>query len=191
MKKYILTALFAAILVNISAQVITRTTDSKTIDNSIKLGNKSVTTIQVLPKFDVDKLLAEDEAEKAAGLPFRFGYIFETNYSIKNSGQWTELSEGRVWALQIVSKGAFSINLTYDKFYLPKGSHLYVYNSDKTVLQGPITSEHNTLDGQFATDLIQGSAIILEYFEPNEVKEKGIISISKVVHGYVNLFSEP
>ena len=39
-----------------------------------------------------------------------------------------------------------------------------------------------------ATDLIQGDAIILEYFEPYGISEKAQISISKIVHAYRNLF---
>ena len=75
--------------------------------------------------------------------------------------------------------------------YIPKGGHLHIYNLENTVIQGPITWDNNTPDGHFATDLIPGSEIILEYFEPILVKEKGVISISKVIHGYINLFSDP
>jgi hypothetical protein len=78
--------------------------------------------------------------------------------------------------------------LAYSKFYLPENSQLYIYNEEKTVLQGPFTSENNTKDGTFSSDLVEGSAIILEYFEPYDVKEKPEISISKIVHAYLNLF---
>lgn len=189
MKKLLFSAILAFTLVNLTAQVLTRSTDKQTVDNSIKMNKIAMIKTFNLPKFDVEKLLAEDEVDKAAGLPFRFGHISDVNLGTENCGEWVEMAEGRVWVLKISSVGAYSINLVYDKFYLPKGSHLYIYNSDKTALQGPITSEHNTQDRQFATDLIPGSAIILEYFEPYGVEEKGVISVSRVVHGYINLFS--
>ena len=190
MKKYILTIFLAATLLNLSAQVITRKTDTKNIKNSIRLSNKIISSTEIMPKINIDKLLAEDEIDKEAGLPFRFGYEFKVNFNMQNSGTWTEIQSGRIWTLKIVSHGAYSINLAYDKFYLPENSELYICNEDKTVLQGPITSKNNTPNKQFASDLIEGSAIILEYFEPIEVKGKGIISISKVVHAYRNLFSD-
>jgi len=36
----------------------------------------------------------------------------------------------------------------------------------------------------FATGLVYGDKVVLEYYLPNEVKEVGIISISGIVHGY-------
>lgn len=144
-----------------------------------------------MPLIDVEALLAEDEEEIKLGLPFRFGYSMKVNLNLQNSGNWTELNDGRrIWTLNIVSKGAYSINLAYDEFYIPEGGELYIYNIDKTVLQGPISSEHNTLNKKFATDLIQGESIILEYYEPYGAKGKGEIKISKIVHGYKNLFDK-
>jgi len=142
-----------------------------------------------MPRFDVKKLLAEDEINKGLDLPYRFGYAFKVDYNMQNSGTWSKVSGGKVWSLKIVSKGAYSINLAFSKFYLPKDSRLYIYNEQKTVIQGPYTSDNNTKDGKLSSDLIEGSAIILEYFEADNVKEKPEISISKVVHAYRNLFS--
>ncbi len=190
MKKYILTIFLTATIINLSAQVITRKIDAKTIENSIRFLNVPTYSTVKMPKIDIDKLLAEDKTDKEAGLPYRFGREFKVNINLQNSGTWTEIQSGRVWILKIVSHGAYSINLAYDKFYLPENSELYIYNEDKTVLQGPITSKNNTPNKQFASDLIEGSAIILEYFEPFEVKGKGVVSISKVVHAYRNLFSD-
>jgi hypothetical protein len=131
-----------------------------------------------MPSVDVETLLAEDEEEIKSGLPFRFGYSLKVNLNLHNSGDWTELDDGsRIWTLNIVSKGAYSINLAYDEFYIPEGGELYIYNTDKTVLQGPITSEHNTPNGNFATDLIQGESIILEYYEPYGTEGNGKIKI--------------
>ncbi|MBU8892816.1 MAG: trypsin-like peptidase domain-containing protein [Bacteroidales bacterium] len=191
MKKCII-LLFAFIsMVNINAQVITKHVSKGIIENRNNYKKYSSIKIVKMPSIDVEALLAEDEEEIKLGLPFRFGYSMQVNLNMRNSGNWTEFEDSnRIWTLNIVSKGAYSINLAYDEFYIPEGGQLYIYNMDKTVLQGPITSEYNTHNGNFATDLIQGESIILEYYEPYGVKEKGKIRISKVVHGYKNLFSE-
>jgi len=189
MKKILLSAILAMTFVNSTAQILTRSTDRQTVDASVKL--REITSIKTfnLPTLTVQELLAEDVKDRADGVPFRFGHIFDVSLNMENSGEWVELPDGRVWSLKISSTAAHSINLVFDSFFLPKGSRLYLYNSDKNVLQGPITYEHNTHSGQFATDLIPGAEIILEYFEPLGIDGKGVISISKAVHGYINLFS--
>jgi lysyl endopeptidase len=188
MKKYILSVLFVFVIFNLSSQIVTKRTNVKNIDESFKLSNKASIDILTMPAFDVDKLIVEDEINKGLDLPYRFGYAFKVDYNMQNVGTWTTVESGRVWSLKIVSKGAYSINLAYSKFYLPENSQLYIYNEEKTVLQGPFTSENNTKDGTFSSDLVEGSSIILEYFEPYDVKEKPEISISKIVHAYLNLF---
>jgi len=45
----------------------------------------------------------------------------------------------------------------------------------------------NNDNNVFATDLVQGNSVILEYYEP-EYSNDGIINISNVIHGYINLF---
>jgi len=188
MKKYILAYLLVAIVFNLTAQVLTQKTNTKNIEENIKLKDKANTDIVTTPTFDINKLIEEDEINKNLDLPYRFGYAFEVEYNMQNSGTWEEVENGKVWSLKIVSDGAFSINLAYNKFYLPENSQLYIYNEQKTVLQGPFTSKNNTKSGEFSSDLVEGSAIILEYFEPDDVKEKPEISISKIVHAYRDLF---
>ncbi len=190
MKKHFLSVLLTIIALNLSAQIITQKIDVKIINRKIKLEEKVNIDVVTMPSFDIDKLIAEDERNRTLDLPSRFGYGFEVNYNMQNSGTWYEVEEGRIWSIKIVSTGAFSINLAYDKFYLPKNCQLYIYNEQKTVLQGPFTSENNTKDGKYSTDLVEGSSIVLEYFEPENVTEKPEISISKIVHAYRNLFPQ-
>ncbi len=188
MKKYFISLILIISVLNLSAQVLTKKTNSRKIDESTKLETKYSIDVVSMPAFDVKKLIEEDSIDRSLNLPYRFGYAFEVDYNMQNSGTWIDVEGGKVWALKIVSKGAYSINLEYSKFRLPKNSQLYIYNEDKTVLQGPFTSGNNRKDGTFSSDLVEGSAIILEYFEPHSIKEKPRISISKIVHAYRNLF---
>jgi len=75
--------------------------------------------IKEMPKVDIEALLFEDELAPKDE-PYRFGYGFDVSYNLSNSGAWEILSDSsKLWHLQITSPGAFSINLIYDKFYLP------------------------------------------------------------------------
>ncbi len=140
---------------------------------------------------DVKKARLEDEMEKDLGLPFRFGIPVDVNYSLETSGKWFENDQGKVWKLKIRSKNAYSINLIFDRLNLSDNSVLYIYNEGRTMIYGPVTKKVlSKKDGRFGTDLIQGNTIILELFEPKEEEGENQLIISKVIHGYKNLFSK-
>ena len=155
------------------------------LDKALRADFESVT----MPWVDVAALLAEDEIEQSKGIPYRFGYPFEVNYDLDNSGTWEELPDGgRVWRLRIVCPGAYSINLVYRNFWLPEGAQFFIYNEDKSYLIGAFTSRNNKEYEKFATGLVKGDVSILEYYEPAGVDQPGIIDIQRVIHAYKNLF---
>jgi hypothetical protein len=89
--------------------------------------------------------------------------------------------------LKIKSENALSINLVFNDFYLPEGAQLHVYNSKKTTIVGAYTSANNNENNELGTDLIKGDEIIIEYYEPKEITEKGRLNISTVVHGFEDI----
>ena len=148
-----------------------------------------VPTVEMGP-VDIPALLVEDEIEAAEGLPFRFGNPFTVNYTLDNSGAWTDLADGgRVWRLRIQSPGAFSLNLIYDQYDLPDGATLFLYNDDLSMVIGAFTARNNKDHGQFATGPVKGDVTVLEYYEPAGVRGRGRLSISSVVHAYKDIFS--
>ena len=144
-----------------------------------------------MPYVDVNALKAEDAInDKFKDIPWRFGYNIPVDLNLNNSGKWDILPNGdRVWRLGINSPGALSINLTFDDYYLPKGAELFIYNETKTDIIGAFTDKNNKTFRKLGTTIVQGNAIILEYFEPFEVAGQGSLSISTVTHGYRSVFS--
>lgn len=139
----------------------------------------------LLPKFDLDAQLAEDEINDEEAMPYRFGYTFETNHHFNNSGTWTELPNGdRVWRIRFHSKDALTLNFLLEDFYLPKNAKIYLYNQDRTQLIGAYDEQQNNDDEILSTWLVEGDDVWIEYYEPNKVKDQGRMTISKVVHGY-------
>jgi hypothetical protein len=90
--------------------------------------------------------------------------------------------------LRIFSPDALSINLLYNSFWLPSGAKFFIYSEDRKQHIGAFTSRNNKggkMDNPgFATDLLYTNSIVLEYYEPLDVIENGIISIYKVISGY-------
>jgi len=142
-----------------------------------------------MPSVNVEALLAEDEAEQSKDVPFRFGEPIDVDYTLNNSGLWEELPDGsRIWRLRISSPGAFSLNLTYEKYRLPEGAKLFLYNDDRSSVLGAYTSFNNKESMKFSTSPTAGDAVTLEYFEPANVLGQGVVEVSIVVHAYKNLF---
>ena len=143
-------------------------------------------------QLDMQRIMQEDIEDEKLGIPPRFGYRFSVNYNLENSGEWITLRDGgRLWRLVISSPGALSINLLYDKFWIPDGAKFWIYSSDHSHSIGAFTSFNNIGDRYnvrgFATDLIFSDQITLEYYLPSDVSDMGVISISYVVHGYRNI----
>src|SRR5574341_997364 len=106
-----------------------------------KVARGDVQTI-TMPMVDVAAYLAEDQKE-GKDVPFRFGAPNDVDYDLNNSGTWETLGDGtRLWRLKIISKGAYSLNLLYDQFWLPKGGKLFLYNSDRSSVIGAFTSSN-------------------------------------------------
>lgn len=138
-----------------------------------------------MPAINVDSLLQADKVEEKLGMAPRFGSAIDADINIKQVGDWEELPDGtRLWRVRIVSPGAYSINLIFGKYYVPKGGKLYVYSEDKKMVIGAFTARNNKPHGKFSTMPVKGSSIILEYNQPVWVNEQPQIQISKVVHAY-------
>ncbi len=144
---------------------------------------------QVMPTVDVEALLVEDSIEEAQGMPFRFGRAFDVHWDINAIGAWTELTDGgRVWRLRIICPDAYSINLLYDTYSVPEGARLYVFSEDGQTVRGAFTHRNNKDHGHFATAPVKGQATIVEYHEPAEARGRSELVISRVVHGYKDIF---
>lgn len=154
---------------------------------------KSVIDYKVLPEIDVEQLLMEDAIdENDSDIPWRFGKDIPVNYNMENSGTWETLANGdRLWRLEIISYGAYSINLIYSKYHMPMGGELFLYNEQKSHVAGSFTHENHKPNGGFATIPIKGESCILEYYEPAEFVGQGELEVSYVIHAYKDFYNNP
>ena len=139
----------------------------------------------------LEQLLFEDSIEAAdKSIPWRFGYAFDSLINVIESA--SRLSDQSMTHLQmeIQSKGAKSINLSFSDFYLPEGALLFIKSKyDKDVL-GALTSANNKENGLFSTRPIKGSAILIDLYVPNDELEAVKLKIDKVIHAYRDVFNK-
>ncbi|KGG52110.1 hypothetical protein DI09_20p270 [Mitosporidium daphniae] len=116
---------------------------------------------------------------------FAFGRGITVDIDIVAKGTWYTLKNGlgRILKLGIKSPTALSLNLLFDRFWLPEGSELYIHG--KTAMLGAYTAAVNNKEHmKFATTPLPGSFLLIEYYSPEFVKEDPILHIFSVVHGF-------
>ncbi|MCK9218495.1 MAG: T9SS type A sorting domain-containing protein [Bacteroidales bacterium] len=102
--------------------------------------------------------------DAAAPLPYRFAVNLPTDADIHSSGNWTLADDGtHIWRLTIYAPGALALTLYFDRFQFPEQGRLFVYSYDRTQLLGAFSGINNNRQHTFATALVAGDKVTLEY----------------------------
>lgn len=144
--------------------------------------------VEIPVHFSVEDLKSVDAWRVSQGAPLTIAKVIDTDLNISQDGAWTTLPDGqKVWQLPLKAPGAIALLLYYSDFYIPEGGKLYIYNVDKSQVLGAYTTRSHPQNGPFATELIAGDEIILEYV-PAPSGEKPSLRISGVGYGYNHLY---
>lgn len=184
--------IFALLLTSINANAQLNTNEepvSFSREKELPANFRSMVPVVTMPQLDMEKIAKEDEEDEEYDMPPRFGYTHFVNYNLNNSGKWYEFPNGdKLWQLEVVCPSALSVNFCYDMFWLPDGGKFFVYSKDRKHTLGAFTSRNNKGSRDdtrgFATGLIYGDDVVLEYYQPKDVTFDAIISIDYIVHGY-------
>ncbi|MFV0268337.1 MAG: trypsin-like serine peptidase [Draconibacterium sp.] len=142
-----------------------------------------------MPLFDVSALLEEDEATKGLDIPFRFGKSFDVNITLKD-GKWQKTDSAEVWSLKITSDDAYSLNFIFSELYIPEEGEMYIFNEAGSMVYGPVTNRQNDHGKTFMTDIISGESVVIQVLIPLKTKEKPILTIQNIVHGYKDIYTD-
>jgi PKD repeat protein len=140
---------------------------------------------KVLDAIDTSRLLAED---KRLEIPNRYGVVQSMNIDIKTEGVQTKIEgKGTIWQYEVNSLQAYSLGISFGKFYLPGGSTLFIYNQAHSHISGAFTSLNNNSLQQLTIADFGGQNVIIEYFEPLHPAFPGQLVIASVSQAYKNL----
>ncbi|MBW1295341.1 T9SS type A sorting domain-containing protein [Aquimarina litoralis] len=139
-----------------------------------------------MPSFDLEKIKEEDKVnDQIMGKPYRFGHEFKVDLNIKKEGTLDVLPNGdHVYRLGIYSKGAKTLNFVFNKYKVPTGATIYLYNDDKSDVLGAYTNVFNRADEMLGTWMVAGEKVWIEYREPKNVIGQGDLNLGRVIHGY-------
>jgi len=114
----------------------------------------------------------------------RFAAPVPVNWDL-SSGTWRTLDNGdRLWQLKVHSKDALGMAFFYDKFYLPPGSTLHMYDPSGKQIKGAYSYLNNPTNGKFLTGFVSGESVTLEYYEPRAVRGEGRLHVFRVDYAY-------
>lgn len=133
-----------------------------------------------LPAPLTEKLLQED---LVTPVPFRFAVNLPADFSTEDFQSVPQTDGTIVKRLSFSAPGALGLILYFDLFRLPEGGKLYVYNATRTDLAGAFTSLNNNPLSTFATRMIHGDKITIEY-NAAEGTPSPLLHISEIGYAY-------
>ena len=122
-----------------------------------------------------------------------YGRGLDVSIDIKRQGQLETLEDGsKLWLLKVTSPTAYGLQFYFDKYKVPEGASLYLFNENKSMVLGGFTSDNNPKGKnkaiQFGTQYIGGGTVFIEYHEPAWVHFEGEVSITKAIHIFEDIF---
>jgi len=134
---------------------------------------------------DISLQLEENHISAGDPEPFQIGIGIPVEISLSQDGVWSETGEGkRFLNLGIKAENAKGIILYYKYFSIPKGGRLYIYTKDRSQLIGAFTSRNNPSGGYFATEIIYGDELVMEYNAPDDNLKEPLVEIYQVQYVY-------
>jgi len=175
----------AFLLLFFSLQLIAQINDSgRPISFELKNDKQLISSFK-LPSPDMNQVNAEDLQRDTSFLPRRFSILLPVNIDFIKEGTWLQLENGyRICRLNLHAEGALANNLYFDKFFLPEGVRLFLYDDSKNQIKGAFTSFNNPENGNFAIELMAGETVILELNIPKEVEIDPEINIAEFGYAY-------
>jgi hypothetical protein len=140
-----------------------------------------------MPAIDLAPYRTEDALRDHSVFPtpFRFAVAVGAEITPATAGTWEDLGDGgSLWRVRIVSPGALSLNLGFDRFELPAGAGLWLYDGNGTMVQGPYTRDNRNADGGLWTAVVLGDEIVVELHVPAGAGSGTELRIASVNHGY-------
>ncbi|MCQ2959085.1 MAG: trypsin-like serine protease [Bacteroidales bacterium] len=119
---------------------------------------------------------------------FQFAYPFSVSIS-KNDIACDTLRDTLYYHVEIVSKGAYSLNLIFENIQVPENAYLAISGKDSADLT---YYDYNLLNqtGILPTSIINGERVYVNYVEPVDSKLKGEWTITQVAHDFVGIYQK-
>ena len=152
--------------------------------------NTNLSRVNQIPQvttssIDKTRLLQEDQELNIPGKPFKIAQGIKVDYDFLKLALCEDLPNGdQVCRLKIKSPDALQMAVHFDKFNLPKGTKLFIYNEDRSNLLGAFTNLNNKKSGSLPTSFLVGDALVIEYYSPANTSGGVQLHIDNIANSY-------
>jgi PKD repeat protein len=185
---------FAFIFVLLTAVVSGQVSEGGRPYTFMDAGLQPTEILYSFPVPDTSVALYEEMRSPGQPQPYRVAVGIPVDISLGKDAEWKYTADGKAYKLLAIEvEGASGIILYYSSFSIPEGGRLFVYNDDRSQLIGAFTSRNNPSGGYFATEMIAGDKILIEYNAPVGETESPLVDIYEVHYVYKDpkLWTDP
>lgn len=199
MRNCIIVSMLLLLSIFTNAQVKTSFNSFQTINSKGKflmLAGTSDSLIQVdyqIPSKNILDLLLAEKAELLKSeivKPFQFAVAVPIDLDIANLIKWTTNNDTVYGKYTIKANGALTTSINFDKFYLPKGIEMYIYNEKGNMITGPITENENNAQKVWGSWIYKGEYLTIEIKIPTVTKAQLILHANNVAYGYKDIYGD-
>lgn len=142
---------------------------------------------QEFPALDMERIAREDALADFKGTPggFRFAIGRDVDITPLDHGAWERTASGGwIWRLKVETPDAVHLNFGFSRFKLPPSARLLIISADGRTALGPFTAEQQSPTGQLWTQVLDGSAALLELSVADGEQDQVELRLARVGQGY-------
>lgn len=137
-----------------------------------------------------DILISEDDRNADTPGPYRIGVHLAADIDLDRDGMTIISGQSRITRVGIKARGAMGLILYYDAFDIPDGAELFIYGKDKKQIIGAFTHKNNPYGGYFATEMIKGDELVIEYNDKTGNAGLPRIKINEISFVYRDVYDD-
>lgn len=146
-----------------------------------------------IPAKDINLLLEAEKIEISKAKeekPYQIAVPVPVNIDLTKLIKWVNVDQTAFGKFKIKLNGALCSSISFDKFHLPKGSELYVYNEKGNMITGPVTENENNPNHIWGSWIYKGSSLIVELKVPKSATEELQLHADTLLYGYKDIYMD-
>lgn len=148
--------------------------------------NEDKTKLSLIIDLKKIKLTLDNNMVGRRGDPFPEARLYNLNVNMDTIGRWKSLKNGsNTWIMEIEAPEAKGFFISFNDFYLPEGSLLYVYNRDNHKDAVVYSHKNNPWGGPYSIENLAGDNVVLEYLKGPSVIENPILEFRDLGYKYI------
>jgi hypothetical protein len=174
------------------AQVTTNFNNNKAIDERGRFAKPYKTQPDFeIPEKDSKVLLENERKAQAAdegGKPFQFAEPVPVDIDLAKAVQWAYNGTTAYGRYAVKARGATSTSINFDRFALPAGTEMYIYNAKGNMITGPVTEKENNANKFWGSWVYKGEDLFVEIKTPKATLDKLELHADNIAYGYKEVY---